>query len=271
MSATAEPGPEAEFVRSGPQGVGDLTVTCSTPFLMVSHPHGFPAKDSLCPASPSSEPAPVWAWPSPVPSAPKGFDVALIARNRDKLNDLVGRLDAEGITAAAFPADVLDHDALTQALKDAATRFGGIDVLEYSPGGSLESTPLTAPSETNPSDVQWAMDILLYGAIAATRAVLPVMREAGAGTLLYTNGAGSVDPTPMLGNLNAAQAALRNWVLSLHKELAGTGIQAAHVAIGVWIGTDGPPGVPVASADEVAPLYWDLHTQRDEVERVFTV
>ncbi|WP_406415304.1 SDR family NAD(P)-dependent oxidoreductase [Streptomyces sp. NBC_00873] len=200
-----------------------------------------------------------------------GFDVALIARNRDKLNDLAGRLDAEGITAAAFPADVLDHDALTQALKDAATRFGGIDVLEYSPAGSLESTTLTAPSETNPSDVQWAMDFLLYGAIAATRAVLPAMREAGAGTLLYTNGAGSVDPTPMLGNLNAAQAALRNWVLSLHKELADTGVQAAHVAIGVWIGTDGPPGVPAASAKEVAPLYWDLHTQRDEVERVFTV
>ncbi|MFI8794046.1 SDR family NAD(P)-dependent oxidoreductase [Streptomyces sp. NPDC055105] len=138
----------------------------------------------------------------------RGFDVALIARNRDKLNDLAGRLDAEGITAAAFPADVLDHDALTQALKDAATRFGEIDVLEYSPAGSLESTTLTAPSETNPSDVQWAMDFLLYGAIAATRTVLPVMREAGAGTLLYTNGAGSVDPTPMLGNLNAAQAGL---------------------------------------------------------------
>ncbi|MFI6863132.1 SDR family NAD(P)-dependent oxidoreductase [Streptomyces sp. NPDC050421] len=200
-----------------------------------------------------------------------GFDVALLARNRDKLEDLVGRLAAEGIAAAAFPADVLDHDALTRALKDAAARFDGVDVLEYSPGGSLESAPLTAPSETHPSDVRWAMDFLLYGAIAATRAVLPAMREAGAGTLLYTNGAGSADPTPMLGNLNAAQAALRNWVLGLHKELAGTGVQAAHVAIGAWIGTDGPPGLPSASAEEVAPLYWDLHTRRDEVERVFTV
>ncbi|MGI5041475.1 SDR family NAD(P)-dependent oxidoreductase [Streptomyces sp. JAC128] len=183
----------------------------------------------------------------------RGFDVGLIARNRDRLNDLAGRLDAEGVTAAVFPADVLDHDALTQALKDAATRFGGIDVLEYSPGGSLESTPLTAPSGTSPFDVQWAMDILLYGAIAATRAVLPARHESGVGTLLYTNGAGSVDPAPMLGNLNAAQAALRNWVLGLHKELAGTGVQAAHVAIGVWVGTDGPPAVPAASAEEIAP------------------
>ncbi|MEV1025053.1 hypothetical protein [Streptomyces sp. NPDC050264] len=97
------------------------------------------------------------------------------------------------------------------------------------------------------------MDLLLYGAIAAPRAVLPAMREAGAGTPLYTNGAGSLAPTPMLGNLNAAQAALRNWVIGLHKELADTGVQAAHAAIGVWIGTDGPPGVPAASAEEIAP------------------
>ena len=47
--------------------------------------------------------------------------------------------------------------------------------------------------------------------------------------------------------------------------------QAARVAIGVWIGTDGPPGVPAASAEEVALLYWDLHTRREEVESVFTV
>ncbi|MER5948190.1 SDR family NAD(P)-dependent oxidoreductase [Streptomyces sp. NPDC001904] len=165
---------------------------------------------------------------------------------------------------------MLDHDALTQALKDAATRFDGIDVLEYSPAGSLGSAPLTAPSETGPADARWAMDLLLHGAVAATGAVLPAMREAGAGTLLYTNGAGSIDPTPMLGNLNAAQAALRNWVFGLHKELAGTGAQAAHVAIGAWVGTDGPPGVPAASADDIAPLYWELHTRRDEAERVFT-
>lgn len=67
----------------------------------------------------------------------RGYDVALIARNLAKLENLAGELAADGITAAAFPADVLDRDALTQSLKDAAARFGSIDVLEYSPvGGS---------------------------------------------------------------------------------------------------------------------------------------
>jgi NADP-dependent 3-hydroxy acid dehydrogenase YdfG len=202
----------------------------------------------------------------------RGFDVALIARNRTKLDDLVGRLTADGITAAAFPADVLDHDALTRALEDADVHFGGIDVLEYSPVGPLGTTVLTAPSETDPSHVEYEMKVQLYGAIAATRAVLPAMREAGAGTLLYTTGAGSIDPVPMIANVNAAAAALRNWVVNLHKELAGTGIQAAHVAIDVSIGTTSIPGVPTAPAEQIAPVYWDLHTtRRDDAEHIFTV
>ncbi|GAA2418106.1 SDR family NAD(P)-dependent oxidoreductase [Streptomyces coeruleofuscus] len=204
----------------------------------------------------------------------QGLDVALISRNRDKLDDLADKLTAEGITAAAFPADVLDRDALTQALKDAAAHFGGIDVLEYSPVGQLGVTALTAPAETEPSHVEFEMNFQLYGAIAATRSVLPAMREAGAGTLLYTTGAGSIWPDPRVANVNAAAAALRNWVMNLHKELAdaGTGIQAAHVGIDVAIGDSDSvvPGIPVATPEQISPLYWELHTtKRDEAELVF--
>ena len=200
-----------------------------------------------------------------------GYDVALIARNRTKLEGLAGELTAEGITAAAFPADVLDHDALAQALKDAATRFGGIDVLEYSPVGGFDSTVLTLPSVTEPAHVRHEMEFQLYGAITATRAVLPAMREAGAGTLLFTTGAGSVDPVPQVANVNAAAAALRNWVINLHKELDGTGIQAAHVGIDVSIGMSVVPGFPTAEPEEISPVYWELHTnRRDQAELVFS-
>jgi NADP-dependent 3-hydroxy acid dehydrogenase YdfG len=200
----------------------------------------------------------------------KGFDVALISRNHDRLDDLVGKLSADGITSAAFPADALDREALGQALKDAATRFGGIDVLEYSPAGALDSTPPSTASETEPSAVEHEMNVQLYGAITATQAVLPAMREAGAGTLLYTTGAGSVRPVPRAAHVSAASAALRNWATNLHKELAGTGVQAAHVALDVTIGTSSFYGRPTATADQLSPVYWDLHTtHRDEAERIF--
>jgi NAD(P)-dependent dehydrogenase (short-subunit alcohol dehydrogenase family) len=186
-----------------------------------------------------------------------GFDVALISRNRDKLDTLVGKLAADGINAAAFPADVLDRDALTRALKDAATRFGGIDVLEYSPVGTFGTTVLTSPTGTEPAHVEFEMNFQLYGAIAATQAVLPAMREAGAGTLLFTTGAGSIVPDPRVANVNAAAAALRNWAMNLHRELAdaGTGVQAAHVGIDVSIGTAVIPGLPTAQPEQIAPVY----------------
>jgi NAD(P)-dependent dehydrogenase (short-subunit alcohol dehydrogenase family) len=49
------------------------------------------------------------------------------SRATAKLDGLVDTLAADGVMAPAFPADVRDHLALTQALNDAATRFGSID------------------------------------------------------------------------------------------------------------------------------------------------
>ncbi|MFI1332895.1 SDR family oxidoreductase [Streptomyces sp. NPDC020845] len=164
---------------------------------------------------------------------------------------------------------MLDRDALAQAFKDAAAAFGGIDVLEYSPVGTFGSTALTAPTETEPSQVEFEMNFQLYGAMAAAQAVLPAMREVGAGALLHTTGAGSITPDPRVANVNAA-AALRNWAINLHNELAGTGIQAAHVGIDVSIGTSILPRLPTAQPEEISPVYWALHaTHRDEAERVF--
>ena len=200
-----------------------------------------------------------------------GFDVALVARNKAKLDDLVAQLSNEGVTAAAFPADVLDRPALTQAIQAAQEHFGGIEVLEYSPvdkapGGTI----LTLPSESTPEDIQGQIEAQLYGAIAATQAVLPAMRAAGAGTLLFTTGAGSVDPVPQVGNVNAAAAALRNWAINLNKELAETGVYAAHVGIDVSIDVSVIPDFPVAPASEIAEAYWDLHNKRDKGEFIFT-
>ena len=40
--------------------------------------------------------------------------------------------------------------------------------------------------------------------------------------------------------------------------------------IGVWIGGGGPEGSPTATPEQIAPLYWDLHENRDRPEAVFS-
>src|SRR5258707_6895197 len=53
-----------------------------------------------------------------------GFDVALIARSKERLRSLTRKLAAAGVTAAGFPADVTDRSALAAAIDSAAGRFG---------------------------------------------------------------------------------------------------------------------------------------------------
>jgi short-subunit dehydrogenase len=196
------------------------------------------------------------------------FEVALISRSPARLDDHVRTLTAEGIAAEGFAADVVDHAALRDALHAADRRFGRIDVLEYSPV-DVGSSTLGPPSTVSPESVEAQLRFQLLGAIAATHAVLPDMQRRGSGSLLFTTGAGSVSPVPSFAAANAAGAALRNWVHNLHNELADTGVYAAHVPIAVAIDTV-IPGVPSASAAEIAAHYWRLHIERDVAEFMFT-
>jgi NAD(P)-dependent dehydrogenase (short-subunit alcohol dehydrogenase family) len=110
---------------------------------------------------------------------------------------------------------------------------------------------LASPSEVTVDNLQPQVEYNFYGAVTAAQAVLPAMRKAGAGTL-------------------------RNWVINLNKELTGSGVCAGHVVINVWIGdgaverTDAPEDVPTATPDQIAPLYWDLHENRNRPEAIFS-
>lgn len=58
---------------------------------------------------------------------------------------------------------------------------------------------------------------------------------------------------------------------AVDKELAGTGIQAAHVAIDVSIGDTGSVVADIRKvpADQISAVYWHLHaTGRDKAEHI---
>jgi len=192
-----------------------------------------------------------------------GFRVALIARSAERLSGLVTELAAEGVEAAAFPADAADPAALAAALEAAAAQLGPIEVLEVSP---LSGIVPIAPSELTVETLTPQLGEVLFSSIAATNAVLPGMRERGSGTLLYTVGIGVHSPIRILGAINTAQAALRNWALNLHGELAEEGIHAGVVAIGVGIVRGAEPGSGRMDPDAIAERYWELHERREPAE-----
>jgi NADP-dependent 3-hydroxy acid dehydrogenase YdfG len=197
----------------------------------------------------------------------QGFDVALISRTKENLDPMVGDLTESGIKAAAFVGDVSNSASLTSALEQAASQFGGIDVLEFSPSARKAGIITADPLGVTAENMQPHIEYYLYGGVAAAQAVLPAMLETGTGTLLFTAGTASIDPYPMYANICPGQAALRNWVINLHKVVADKGIYVCHVVINSGIFPARADGA--ANADDIAPAYWDLYRSRETPEYIW--
>jgi len=108
------------------------------------------------------------------------------------------------------------------------------------------------------------IDVYVHGAVAAVNQVLPDMLSRRRGTIMFTTCASSVHPAPACAAAAAAMAWLRNWAHALHAAVAPNGVQVGHVAIGAAIGSE-----PQAIPDAIGPLYWELHTHRHEIEKVY--
>jgi short-subunit dehydrogenase len=189
----------------------------------------------------------------------EGFSVGLISRTQAKLDDLAAELERDGITAAGAAADIRDSDALAGAIGQLAARLGPVEVLEYSPLPAREfMKPLL---ETTVDDLRGPLEFSVLGAVAAARAVVPAMREAGRGTILFTTGGAALNPNPERAGVGVSFAGEVAYARMLHHELAGDGIHVAHTAIGGRIA----PGEDHEPTD-VADVLWAQHAQRDRFQ-----
>ncbi|MBJ7291843.1 SDR family NAD(P)-dependent oxidoreductase [Williamsia sp.] len=188
-----------------------------------------------------------------------GFTVALVARDRAKLDSLTDVLNGEGIAATAFTADLLDAASITAAFAQIRETLGTVDVLEFSAADT--SLPVAGVLEVTPANLQPQLDFY-FSAIHVVKQVVDDMIAARTGTIIITAGGGSVEPSPAMANINIASAGLRNWILNLHNVLSEHGVYAAHLAISVWIGS----GQPGTSAAEIAPTYFDLYQARSDAD-----
>jgi NADP-dependent 3-hydroxy acid dehydrogenase YdfG len=181
--------------------------------------------------------------------------VGLVSRDQEKLDGLAATLGEEGIDARGAAADIRDADALAAAIERLAGELGPVEVLSFSP---LPAKEFMKPIlETTVEDVRGPLEFSVLGAVAAARAVLGPMREAGRGTILYTTGGAAVNPYPLRAGVGISFAGEVAYARMLHDELAESGIHVAHTAVGGRIaeGGDHEPA-------DVADLLWRHHAER---------
>ncbi|MGW1025977.1 SDR family NAD(P)-dependent oxidoreductase [Streptomyces sp. NPDC002577] len=185
-----------------------------------------------------------------------GFDVALVSRDRARVDALAGDLTAEGVTARGFAADVRDPAAREAALDAATATLGPIEVLQYSPVSQKEF--MRPVLETTPDDLAAPIEFSLYGPVTAVRQVLPGMRALGRGTLLFVNGGTAVRPHPERAGTSvfAAESA---YARMLHDALADDNVHVGQLIIPGAI----VPGDPNTDPAVLARTLWEMHGERN--------
>ena len=148
----------------------------------------------------------------------KGELVAATARKPEQLDDLVAQYPDQ---IYPIKLDVSDEAAVNNAVKDAVSRFGKIDVAVNNAGFGITGAAEAFTQEQISSQI----NTNLYGPIYITRAVLPYMRKQGSGHILQISSLGGRIGTPGLSIYQATKFALAGFSESVSKEIAPLGIK----------------------------------------------
>lgn len=188
----------------------------------------------------------------------EGFAVALVSRNQERLDQLAADLEADGVTARGYAADVRDPESLVAVLDQASDELGTIEVLEYSPIPQREF--LRPVLETTVDDLTAAVEFSVLGPVTAVQQVLPGMRSLGRGTVLFVNGGSGARPNPAVAGTSVAFAGESAYAGMLHDVLAPENVHVGQLIIPGAI----QPGHPTHDPDVLAGTLWTIHTDRGE-------
>ena len=106
--------------------------------------------------------------------AEHGAAVALVARRKDRLEDLAAEIGKAGGTALAVEADITDRSQAEAAVQQTVDRFGRLDILVNNAGLMLLGPVVGADAE----DWDRMIAVNVQGLLSTTRAALPHLLNA---------------------------------------------------------------------------------------------
>ena len=187
----------------------------------------------------------------------EGFDIALISRNQERLDSLAADLQAEGITARGYAANVRDPEGLAEALDRAAQELGPIEVLSYNPLPQKEF--LRPLLESTVADIRAAVEFSIYGPVAAVHQVLQGMRFLKRGSVIFVNGGSAVQPVQHFAGTSIAFAGETAYAQMLEQAMKDEPIYVGQIIIPGSIIAGHPQKDPEVLAEQI----WQMHVTRD--------
>lgn len=155
-----------------------------------------------------------------------GDAVVATARDPRSLVEALG----EHPRLLAVKLDVTSESDAHAAVKAAVEKFGRIDVLINNAGYGL----LGAVEEASASEVERLFQTNVFGLLAVTRAVLPIMRKQRAGHVMNVSSIGGYQAYPGWGVYGATKFAVEGITEALAAEVAPLGVRATVIEPGFF-------------------------------------
>ena len=204
--------------------------------------------------------------------AGEGFDIGLISRSRE------GSAAAAEAAVSAGPgtnpgakvdflaADARQPESVEQALNDVASRIGVVDVLIYNVRGEFARRD---PLDVTYAELEEIHRVEVVGAFAAARAVLPAMRERGAGSVMFSSATAAFRGSATHPLYAIGKFGLRALSQSLAKAYSKDGVHVVHMRLDCDLDVplmrerygDDYANAHLADPDAVAQAYWWAHQQ----------
>ena len=157
-----------------------------------------------------------------------GATVLLVARSRDRLEEVAERIEADGGTARVHPCDLADPDAVEALGAEVLAANGRVDVLVSNAGKSIRRSIDLSYERFH--DFRRTIDVNYLGPVRLVLALLPSMRERAEGHIVNVSTLGiRMPPTPRWSAYLSSKAAFDVWLRSLAPEVRHDGISCTSI------------------------------------------
>jgi NAD(P)-dependent dehydrogenase (short-subunit alcohol dehydrogenase family) len=163
--------------------------------------------------------------------AQEGASVLAVDRRIESAEETAAMIRAEGLTAAAFSADVTREAELAEAMRTAKETWGSLDILHNNVGVSLAAgdADLLDITEEKFDNI---CRINLRGTIFACKHAVAIMREQGSGVIVNVSSAAAIGKYPYV-TYKATKAGVIAFTEQLALQNAPFGIRANCVLPGL--------------------------------------
>jgi NAD(P)-dependent dehydrogenase (short-subunit alcohol dehydrogenase family) len=160
--------------------------------------------------------------------AAEGARVALVSRDRARLEEAAAEIGAAGGECGVFPADVGSEEQVAGVQRDVLARFGRVDILVNNAGINIRK-PI---HEFTVDEWHKVMDTNVTAAFLLCRAFVPEMKGQGYGRILCLTSMMSHVSLPGRAAYSTSKTALLGLTRALALELAADGITVNGISPG---------------------------------------